>query len=201
MIAVRAVTLVAGVGAVLMFSVQPAQAQSALNFSDGAHWMAGYVVKPPQQMLGFGAGAVLPQLGQWGFYVDGRISTDGPSSSSIRDDWTRDDAFAAGHQRAWDHEGWTLFSLAVMRGLTPELAVYGGGSVVWRTVHTRFRYEELVGDRTQEVNYWVEHEAEERVDTGLVAGAFLRMAPWLAVQFGGQTAPRGFVVGAHFRVF
>lgn len=160
-----------------------------------SNWFLGYVVKPPEQLLGFG-GAMMPSgLRRWGLYADGRVSTDAPSSDETRD-LTADDARTLG-EFFRDQDEWTTVSAAVVRGMTPELALYLGGGASWRTVYSAFNE----GTRLQPDIFWIEDEDRSQVEPNLVGGAFLRIANRIALQFGGQSAPGGFVVGGQFLVF
>lgn len=202
MLRLHGVAAVVGAVLILLAGGHAVQGQQAIDLAAGGHASAGYVAKPSEQLLGGGVAVLPPRLRGWGVLLDGRISTDGPSEGDIREDRDPQDALSDGHERFRNHRSWTTVSLSVMKGVTPQLALYLGGSASWRTVHTQFHYEDLVGDnRTERVFYWVEDGDEALVEAGVVGGALFQLRSRFLVQFGGQTAPSGFVLGGHLLVF
>lgn len=174
----------------------PASAQSTVNFTERANWFAGFVISPPRQMVGFGAGAVLGSYGGWGLLMDGRLTHDSPARQHDLMDLTPAEAREFDIQNI-DENAWTTLNLALVRGLTPEFAAYVGGGISWKTVYLRFL------DETQERGhlgfYWIEDPEDSRTHANVQAGALFRMGDRLIIQFGGHSAPMGFHVGGHVR--
>lgn len=187
-------------GLCLIATLQPPslQAQSTVDFANRTTFMTGYVVSPPQQLAGFGVGAVFTGLRGFGFYVDGRVSTDSPAREALLP-LTPTDAEADGDFFHREQSAWTNVNVSVVWGLTPEFAAYLGGGIAWETVY--LNYEDFTGEKGDLGFYWVEDFDQPELHPSVTAGAFFRMGNRLIVQFGGQTAPIGFIVGLNVRVW
>jgi len=172
---------------------EPAEAQEGIGLREGPQWLVGYSAKPPQQLLGGGFAAILSPSGRWGFLTDGRISTDGPQSRFIRPG-VEAGTWPSGAKK----ETWANVNAAVLRTMTPELGLYLGGGLSWRT-GTYAQYERWEENQPVDM-YWVETGGTSELQGNLVVGGLFRMTSRIALQFGWQTAPGGFTVGGYFRV-
>ncbi len=188
------IVLILTVALFLISKVQPTEAQESMGLMDGPQWLIGYTAKPTQQLLGAGVAAVLSPSGRWGFLADGRISTDRPESR-----FRRSDVEAGSQPSGSEREAWANVNAAVLRTITPELGLYFGGGVSWRTA--KYRQYEVWEEEFPVDMYWVETGDATQADGNLVAGGLFRMGSRLVLQFGWQTAPSGFTVGGYFRVY
>lgn len=196
---VRWLSVLAIIGSLPLAALTPSPlaAQSTVNFTERSNWFVGFVISPPRQMLGFGAGAVLGTYGGWGLLVDGKLTHDSPDRQHDLLDLSPAEAREFDIQNI-DENAWTTLNLSLVRGLTPEFAVYAGGGISWKTVYLRFL------DETQERGhlgfYWIEDPDDSRTHANVQVGGLFRMGDRLIVQFGGHSAPMGFHVGGHVRV-
>lgn len=182
----------------LLPSPVQAQERATVNFTERSNWLLGYVAAPPRQMLGFGAAAILRDVGSWGLMVDGRITTDSPARDDGISDRTPAQADNEGDIFNLDKNAWSSVNLAVVKGVTPEFAAYVGGGVSWRTAY--LRYFDETRERGELGFYWVEDEAESQVFPNVQGGVFFRLGDHLVFQIGGQSAPVGVITGIHLRV-
>lgn len=178
---------------------EPAQAQSTVNFTERSNWLVGYVAAPPRQMLGFGTAATRGAWNGWGAMADVRLTLDSPASRTFLSDRTPEQADAEGDAVNLEENAWTTVGAAVVKGVTPELAVYLGGGVSWRTAYIRYFDESR--ERGDLGFYWVEDAENSRTFPNVHGGGFFRLGHRLVIQAGGQTAPAGFVFGGHLRVW
>lgn len=176
----------------------PTLAQSTVNFADDSNWLVGYVAAPPRQMAGFGTSFTRGQWNGWGLMADVRWTLDSPARGTFFADRTPDQADQEGDVFNLEENAWTSVGAAAVKGVTPELAVYLGGGVSWRTAY--IRYFDQTRERGDLGFYWVEDAAESRSFPNVQGGAFFRLGHRLVIQAGGQTAPAGFVFGGHLRV-
>jgi hypothetical protein len=182
-------------------SPAPGAAQPSIDFSQGSGPLFGFTVKPPQQVLGLGATWSPPALRGWGVLADVRFATDRPDSNEIRRDWTRSDALGAGHEFVRSQISWNSSSVALVRGITREMAVFAGAGLSRSSAYSQFLFDTEEGEVLEIEIYFIEEpeRAEDRVNW--VGGALYRMGSRLAVQVGIQSEPFGFVVGGYFLPF
>ncbi len=76
--------------------------------------------------------------------------------------------------------------------------IYAGAGVAVRTRYREYRDPE--GERGFLGLLLVEAPDEQWTTVNGLGGGFLRMSRWLDFQFGLETAPRGFTVGASVRI-
>lgn len=188
------IVLILTVALFLVSKVQPTEAQESMGLTDGPQWLIGYTAKPTEQLLGAGVAAVLSSSGRWGFLADGRVSTDKPESRFIRPG-VEAGTWPSGSRK----ETWTNVNAAVLRAMTPDLGLYLGGGLSWRT-GTYAQYERWIDNQLVDM-YWVETGGSGELQGNLVVGGLFRMISRIVLQFGWQTAPGGFTVGGYFRVF
>ncbi|MFW5947434.1 MAG: hypothetical protein ACOCUW_02975 [Gemmatimonadota bacterium] len=157
----------------------------------------GYAANAPSVVVGATVWGIVPGLRGWGLYVDGKMDPDDPSSdpyfmaaltpSDIATQYPDD-------EEVTQEDRWQSFNAAVTRVLTDELIVYAGGGYSHRTTYRQ--YLDPDRNRGQFGLYWVEDPVTSGGEVNLLAGALLRISSRIRLQFGGETAPRGFTVGA-----
>lgn len=179
------------VAAFLVTGPTSSAGQSTIDFRDGSNWLAGYVANAPSQLLGIGVGAVLPALSGWGVYADAKLTTDSPARDAVQS-MTRQDAEDLGDTFFTQSSAWTSANLAALKGLSPELALYLGAGLSWRTMYSA--YVDLTGERGR---YWVEDDEQPVLHPNVLGGAFFRLGRRITFQFGAERAPAGFTVGLH----
>jgi hypothetical protein len=177
----------------------PIQGQSALDFTGESNWFVGFSASPPQQMAGVATAVTFARLGGWGLLADMRFTTDSPRGDIFLSGRSPDDSDSDGDIFRRERSTWTSLGLSAVRGLTPEFAVYAGGGVTWETVY--IQYEDGTRERAAPLGfYWVEDEEQSVSHPNVLLGVMMRMGNRLAVQVGGQTAPRSFVLGGYVRI-
>lgn len=177
----------------------PIQAQSTVDFTGESNWFVGFSTSPPQQMAGVVTAVTFSRLGGWGLLADMRFTTDSPRGDIFLSGRTPGEADADGDEFQRNRSTWTSLGLSAVRGLTPEFAVYGGGGVTWETAY--IQYFDETRERAAPLGfYWVEDEERSMVHPNVLFGVLMRIGNRLAVQVGGQTAPRSFVLGGHVRI-
>lgn len=194
------VALLAG----LALGEQPVAGQASGSGLDRPHVALGYVANAPHMMAGVGGYVMFPYLGRIGrigVYLDAKLDIEDPSG---------DDVFEAGYtaRRVVEEISGAEFirrelsyqavNVALIRPLTHSLAVYAGGGLVRVTEYHLF--QEFSSDLGFAGIFWVEAPHLEEVRGNLMVGAFLRMSSFLSTQVGFETEPRGFTVGASFRL-
>lgn len=188
------VVLLASFGAALA-------APAAGQISPFPRFGASYVANAPDLMGGIGGYVLFPALGGLGLYVDAKFDLDSPA---------RDDIFIPTHTAQQvedeiegvrfinDSESWRSFNAALVRPLTPALMLYAGAGIATRK---RYReYEDPDSELSELGVFLVEAPDEEWTTVNGLVGGFLRMSRWLDFQFGLETRPRGFTVGASLRL-
>ncbi|NIO30297.1 MAG: hypothetical protein GTN75_00700 [Gemmatimonadetes bacterium] len=174
-------------------AVTRAQAQD-VNFELAPHWAVGYVVAAPVQFVGFSGLTFGPQMRDWGVYVDAKFTFGSPEGESNFDpSLTPEDAEGFGDIVADDKSVWTTVSVAVMRVVSAEAALYAGAGYAHEDAYVQY-FDEL-RERGELGFYWVKDEKESGDRINLMVGAFVRATPRVLLQFGGQTAPVGAMVG------
>ena len=179
--------------AVLLLAPGVVAAQS----SGPAVFGIGYAANAPDLMVGAAVWGLIPGLDGWGLYADAKLDPDDPSA---------DDFFVAGltpgeidtqypdDEEFAQEDRWRSFNVAVVRVVTPELMLYGGGGYAARDAYRQYLDPER--SRGNFGFYWVEDADASTTELNLMVGALLRVSSRLRLQFGGETAPRGFTVGA-----
>jgi len=188
------------VAALLLWGPAPATAQGILDFEESSNWFVGYVVNAPHQLLGFGTMATFQELGGFGIYVDAKFSIDSPA---------RDRAFIGGMTPEdveqepnviffRDDSAWTAVNVALVKGLSEELALYAGAGYSQRREYTEYL------DENQELGefgrFWIRDSARDETHTNFIGGAFFRVSNRIVFQFGVEAAPAGFTAGMHIRL-
>jgi hypothetical protein len=179
----------------------PGSAQSSIDFSEGMGPLIGFTVKPPQQVLGAGVVWLPPAARGWGILADVRFATDRPGSNEIRSNWTRSDAFGAGHEFIREQVSWNSSSVALVRGFSRELALFAGAGFSRSSSYSQFLFDTEEGAALEIETYFIEEPSRSEDRMNLVGGAIYRMGSRIAVQFGIQTEPFGFVVGGYVLPF
>jgi hypothetical protein len=183
----------------LVHAPAPVHAQSTVDFTGQSNIFVGFSASPPQQMAGGAITATFAELRNLGLMADFRITTDSPRNDIFLSGRSPDQADNDGDIFLRERSTWRTVGLSAVKGLTPEFAIYVGGGVTRKEVY--LRYEDETRERAAPLGvYWVEDEDQSTDFANVVAGAFLRMGNRLAVQVGGQSAPRSFVLGGHFRI-
>jgi hypothetical protein len=172
-------------------------AQRTVDVAQNANLAVGYVVNAPQQLLGLGAWTVPSSLHPWGLYADVKLRVNSPARDELDRSLTPDQAEALGDNFFKDDSAWTTTNLALVRVINPDLALYLGAGVSWRT--TYFQYVRDV-ERGPAGQYWVEDDEQSGTFANVMAGALFRATPRWGFQFGAETAPAGATVGVHLRL-
>jgi hypothetical protein len=161
----------------------------------------GYVANAPDVLGGVGGYVVLPVLGGLGLYVDAKFDVDSPARdddfiSTLTDREVEEQV--AGAQFIDDQDSWQSFNVALLRPVTPSLMLYAGAGYSTRTRYREYRDPE--GELGRLGFFTVEAPADEWSTVNPLVGGFLRISRWLDFQFGIETRPRGFTVGASLRL-
>jgi len=155
----------------------------------------GYVANVPNMFVGASAHFIPAGLRGWGVYADVKFDIESPADDEgfIEGLTVEQVDDELGHERSGQEGSWSSVNLALVRTLSPELALYAGGGVGWRKEYRQY----FDPDRELGVSglYWVE-------DTGLsgtylngMAGVMLRLTSSVTAHFGAETAPPGFTLG------
>ena len=179
----------------------PAAAQTTLEsggFEELPRIGVGYVTNAPNMFLGASAHFVADYRGGWGVYVDFKRSISSPrDEGDFIDSLTVADVDGMpGHVRDFDEEAWWSVNGALVRPVSPELMLYLGAGYTSEEVF--YRYDSDDPDYGSFGRYWVIDEEASGGRVNLLGGAFLRMGRRIALQFGFETEPSGFTVGASF---
>jgi hypothetical protein len=157
----------------------------------------GYVTNAPQELVGGTIWGLIPGLSGWGLYADAKLN---PSDRSTDEFYFKDlspadvDELYPRDKELKSEEIWRSFDVAVVRHITPELMLYVGGGYAYRDVY--LRYLDPAQQRGQFGHYWIKDEEHSEGTVNVMGGALLRISNRLRLQFGGETAPTGFTVGA-----
>lgn len=169
-----------------------AQGQGVPSFDRSTHLSVGYVINVPEQFLGFSVMTVGPTWRGWGLYADFKQGTDSPGDDPTFDaSMTVDDARVEGIEFT-NESDWTTFNVALVRAITPDLAVYAGGGYSERTVYREF--ERNPGQEGSPF-FWVRDDAIQQDHVNVTGGAFLRFIGPFMFQIGFGSAPRGATAG------
>ena len=186
--------------AVVAIMPRPGEAQSIASGLDRPHLALGYVGNAPDAMVGGGGYYMTSFLGGLGLYLDAKFDIDNPSG---------EDEFESGltNQQVGNEVGGTFvrneksfqsFNAALVRPVSPYLIVYAGGGIVKVTQYNMF--DEGPADIGKAGVFWVEAPELEETRANVMIGAFLRMSSFISTQIGIETEPRGFTIGASFRL-
>jgi hypothetical protein len=179
--------------ALLLLAASALDAQAAAN--NGAFGF-GYAANAPQELVGGAVWGLVPGLGGWGLYVDAKMDPDDPSSDPYFDpDVTAAEVGTLYPQdeELTQEERWYSFNVALMKSVTTELILYAGGGYATRDVYRQ--YLDPQQNRGRLGFYWVADPAVSGGEVNVLAGALLRISERFRLQFGGETAPKGFTVG------
>lgn len=157
----------------------------------------GYAANAPRALVGGTVWGLIPGLGGWGLYADAKLT---PADRST-DDYYFADVTPADVETMWpqdrelkSEEEWLSVNVAVVRRMTRELMLYVGAGYAYRDVY--LRYLDPAQQRGEFGHYWIKDEEDSAGTVNVMGGALLRISPLLRLQFGGETAPVGFTVGA-----
>jgi hypothetical protein len=173
----------------------PTAAQTPGLFDRTPVFMVGYAANAPQLFFG-GGGAYV--WGDWGVYADVKWSHDNPARDSFFDAATTreraetDFRDARGRQR----ETWHGANAAVIRRISSDFGLYAGAGATDR--RSFFEFYDATIQRGNEGYYWVEDPDLRGVVPNFLGGMLLQTGRRIVVQFGVETEPRGFTVGAMF---
>jgi hypothetical protein len=173
---------------------RPAAAQPAYPTGAGL----GYVVRAPDQLLGFSAHAISGRWGGLGLYLDAKFDLESPSGAvHFLGDRTAAQAEAAGHRLFREEFSWTTANAALIRPLTPVLAAYGGAGLSRRKVYSE--WSDPAGVTGIGGTYVVEDPDLHSTEANFLGG-FIFVIGRVSLHFGGESAPRGATVGAFYTV-
>ena len=190
-------------GWLLLLAGRPAHAQDGMvgaTFLTGTRWTVGYAVNAPSQLVGFSTMVIGRRFAGWGVYADYKLALDPPSDRPEYDaSLSVDQAVNQFNDRfVGDESAWTTLNLAIVRALTGTLAVYVGGGYSKEKAYRQFF--DAGQTRGQYGFYWVDDDDSSGTRVNLLAGVWFRLTESVMVQFGGESAPRGFTVGASLAV-
>jgi len=193
------------VGAALLLGLasasHPLTAQRVPSALDRPHFGLGYAANAPNLMAGGEAYVVTPYLGGVGLYVDAKFDVEDPSGEpEYISDLTAEDVAnqISGAEFIRRESAYKSFNVAVLKAMSPYLMLYAGGGVVRRT---RYHFYEAAGtDYGVSGVFWVKAPSEDVTRPNAMLGIFMRMSTFLSAQVGIETEPRGFTVGASFRL-
>lgn len=179
-----------------------ANAQAVESPLDRPHIALGYTANAPDVMGGVGAYYVSSLLGGIGLYVDAKFDLENPSDDgdTFESGLTAGDVVnqVQGAEFVQSEKSYRSFNVAVVRPLSPYLAVYAGGGLVQVTEYHLF--EDPDSGLGQAGVFWVEAPEFDETRPNFMIGGFLRMSSFLSTQIGFETEPRGFTVGASLRL-
>jgi hypothetical protein len=189
-------------GLALLLPLLPFVPMSAsAQMEQGPRFGLGYVVNAPDLMAGGSTYVILPALGGIGLYVDAKLDIDSPSGEpTFVESLTAQDVEdqVSGAQFRDSRESWRGVNVALVRPVNAGLILYGGLGYAERNEYKEYRDPEgelgLVGVLVVE-----DPDARETKLNGMV-GAFLRISSLISLQTGFETTPKGFTVGASFRL-
>jgi hypothetical protein len=196
MIRIRLAVL-CGVAAALLAAPAAASAQVSIRdpgLRGRTHVGVGYAVNLPRQMFGLHGVVMSPGFGGWGLYADYKKTT-GP----IEDDplfepgITVEQAIAFNDFPLTEESEWESFNFAVVRIMSPALALYAGAGRSEETVYRRF-FDETEARGTSGV-YWAEDPRVSGTRLNVLGGAMFRAHQNFLFHFGVESAPTGATVG------
>ncbi len=160
----------------------------------------GYVANVPNQFAGVSGHWLSAQFGGFGIYVDAKFDLDSPE----RKEWYVDSLTVAEVEdrlgdRAFRREGsWTSVNAAVMRPLTPQFTVYAGAGYSEVREYREYIDQNL---RVHETGfYWVRDPETSGGRVNFIGGVFMQISRAFALQFGAESQPAGFAVGAAYLI-
>jgi hypothetical protein len=155
----------------------------------------GYVANIPNMFLG-GSVTVTPLVAGFGLYADVKFDVESPADDEDEfiDSLTARDVDENLNDQVFGQDGsWTSVNVALVRAISPELAVYAGGGVGWRKEYVQYF------DPDQELGvaglYWVEDTEISGTYLNAMGGVMLRLTSAVTAQFGAESSPPGFTVG------
>ena len=158
----------------------------------------GYVANAPNMYVGGSAYFLTDVMGGLGLYADFKKSQSSPADGAdFIESMTPDEAeLLIDHEFSFDEDVWWSVNAALIRPISPELMLYLGAGFTDEKKYLRYTTTDqdfgLMG------RYWIADEEASGTRVNVLAGAFLRITQHLAVQFGGELAPRGLTVGGSF---
>ncbi len=157
----------------------------------------GYAANAPQALVGGTVWGLVPGLKGWGLYVDAKFDPGDPSAdeyfyADLSPDQV-DERYPEDRELSTE-ERWFSANVAVTRRMTPELVLYLGGGYAHRDAYRR--YLDPAQQRGNFGHYWVKDDEDSVGTVNVMGGALMRISKYLRLQFGGETAPMGFTVGA-----
>jgi hypothetical protein len=155
----------------------------------------GYVANIPNMFVGASAHIIPGGFGGWGLYADIKFDIESPADEEgFIDSLTVAQVEGELGDQRFDQEGsWSSLNLALVRTVSPELAVYAGGGVGWRKEYRQYF------DNEQDLGvgglYWVEDTEVSGTYLNGMAGVMLRLTSAVTAHLGAETAPPGFTLG------
>lgn len=156
----------------------------------------GYVVNLPMQMFGLDGLLISPALRNWGVYADYKRYRDSPRDGPLyRPDRTVEDAESLGDFPLDSESDWRTVNVAVVRVVSPALALYLGAGMSKERAYRRYVDD---NDPAERDPYWVDLPADSGDRVNVLGGAWFRALPSVLFQFGVEAAPTGATVGASY---
>lgn len=180
--------------------VRPAASQDldgAGGFLTTPYIGIGYVTNAPEEMAGGGLLVLHPALKGWGLYLDVKGTLGSPTGKPGYDPTLTSDMVEENYlydELMTFNVTWRSANAALVRAISADLALYLGAGVSRSSGYRE--YFDSQHDRGVSGYYWARHLPDDRDKMNLLIGTFSRLHRILLVQFGIETAPRGFTVGA-----
>jgi hypothetical protein len=181
---------------------QPAGGQDLASGLDRPHFAVGYAANAPNLMGGGGAYLVTRYFGGIGVYLDAKFDVENPSGDrNFESGLTADDVLdqVVGAQFIKREASYRSFNAALVRPVSPYLIVYAGGGLVQRSYYHLYEAPSEP-DLGYAGVFWVKAPSEDDTQANFMLGVFMRVSSFLSTQAGIETQPRGFTVGASFRL-
>jgi hypothetical protein len=156
----------------------------------------GYMGNAPHALLGAMAWVITPVAGGTGVFVDARMThKDYEDDALFEPGVTSEQAQTDfGHFYIRSVESWRSARIGLVRPLSRDFALYGGVGYGDGTIYDE--YLDDTGERGVAGSYRALNDVSSGGRVSLTGGAIFRFGEALAFQFGLDTAPRGFSVGA-----
>jgi hypothetical protein len=190
--------------AALLLTALPATAQIGVPGSRTRAFQprigVGYVANIPNQFVGVSAHVLTDMFGGVGLYVDAKFDTEGPEDDEgFIDSLTAAEVDENFNDQFFSEDGvWTSFNVALMKSLGPQFVVYAGAG--WADAKQYTEYLDSDRDLGESGFYWVRDEERSGGEVNVMGGAMFQLTSNFAFQVGGESAPRGFTVGATYLI-
>lgn len=178
----------------LLLSLHPSPATGQ---QESWGYALGYVANAPRLFAGVSAHMLLPGS-RFGLYADAKFDlTSPPVNAFVRDGVTREEVETEGLDQWFrDERVWRSFNVGLVFAAAGDSRFYAGAG------YSRYQgYSEFFDSTLQRGDtgaYWVEDQEDRGSTLNVLVGTYFRIADPVLVQFGLETAPRGFTIGLSY---